>query len=48
MTIILSISINGGKEEALPDTLLSMGSDEGQEIKRDGTFTPGYTSEYEE
>jgi hypothetical protein len=33
---------------ALLDTLLRMRSDVGQEIKRDGTLTPGFTSDYEE
>ena len=36
---------SGGKEEALLDTLLRIRSDGGQEIKRDGTLTPAYTSE---
>ena len=39
------LAVNGGKERAPLDTLLNMGSDERQEIKRDGTLTPGYTSE---
>jgi|GWRWMinimDraft_9_1066018.scaffolds.fasta_scaffold71101_1 hypothetical protein len=36
---------SGGKEEALHLTLLRIRSDGGQEIKRDGTLTPAYTSE---
>jgi hypothetical protein len=36
------------EEYLLLDTLLRIGSDEGQKIKRSCTPTPGYTSEYEE
>jgi hypothetical protein len=32
-------------EDALLDTLLNTGSDDGQEIKREVILTPGYTSE---
>ena len=34
-----------GRKEGTPRYTLDKGSDEGQEIKRDGTHTPEYTSE---